>query len=198
MEQNSSPRLYYLEHNFFQRPKNRVPYYVWARGQINQRRVEKLIREAPQRTVHVWLTFKEATPYKAAKERALALVRKRLRGVIESAYWVMEKQGNGHPHLHWIIRLVESARACGRKLIGLALKWHGSEYGIGRSGVEMIWDDGRLAAYVTKAFRDRSYRIVGMRIIGFWCCAAGQKRENSVRGWPDRTDDEGTEAQKAG
>src|SRR5260221_13280444 len=97
-------RLYPLVHNFLPRPRNAVPFYVYHRGKVHRRRIEKLITEAPQRTYHVWLTFKKATPYREAKKRALNLVRKQLKGTIEAAVWILEKQGNGRPHLHWIIR----------------------------------------------------------------------------------------------
>jgi hypothetical protein len=169
----SRAHVYHLRHNFFwdgkNEPKNGVAVHVWKRGRDYGRTIEAMIEKEPARTFHLWLTFEKPVPYHEAKKRAIAFVRKRLRQIIEAAVWVFELQRSGRPHLHWLIRVIEAARACGWKIIRLAIARHGGDYGIGRSKIdERIRSAGELASYLTKAFRNAAFRVRGMRVIGFW------------------------------
>jgi hypothetical protein len=150
----SPSRLYLLKLNG-PHSKNFDPI-KWRKEQRandHRRTIEVFIKDAQDRTLHVWITFKKPVPYSEAKRRAKKFFERHLATLAEGFIRVFELQANGRPHWHWLIRLLQGTRACGAKVIRMAIQWHGAAYGFGRHGVEVVKSAFGLAHYLTKGFR---------------------------------------------
>jgi hypothetical protein len=133
----------------------------WQRMKDHARWITDFILEAHERTLFVTVTFSQFVSDKNAKEAGRRFLQKRLSHAVEAYVRVIERQGNGRAHIHWIFRLVASAIACGCKIIQLSIKWHGRSFGFGRCQVEPVWHPERLAWYLVKSFKEGALRATG-------------------------------------
>ena len=97
----------------------------WQRMKDHERWIRDFIVEAHDRTLFVTVTFYRFASARQAKAAARRFLRKRLAAVIEAYVRVIERQGNGRAHIHWLFRLISSASVCGWKAIELAIARHG-------------------------------------------------------------------------
>jgi hypothetical protein len=133
----------------------------WQRRKDDERWIRAFIVEAHDRTLFVTVTFNRFVSARQAKEAARRFLQKRLASVIEAYVRVIERQGNGRAHIHWLLRLISSTNACGWKAIELAIARHGKRLGFGRYQVEFIGHRIRLARYLTKTLKDSEERVEG-------------------------------------
>ena len=149
-----SVRLYLLKLN---RPDSKyfdpIKWRKEQRANDHRRTIEVFIKGAQDRTLHVWITFKKPVSYSEAKRRAKKFFERRLATVAEGFIRVFELQKNGRPHCHWLVRLLQGSRACGAKVMRMAIRWHGTAFEFGVHGVEVIRNAFGIADYLTKGFR---------------------------------------------
>jgi hypothetical protein len=133
----------------------------WQRRKDHERWIRDFIVEAHDRTLFVTVTFYRFASARQAKAAARRFLRKRLAAVIEAYVRVIERQGNGRAHIHWLLRLISSASVCGWKAIELAIARHGKGLGFGRYQVEFVGHPLKLARYLTKTLTDSEERVDG-------------------------------------
>jgi hypothetical protein len=133
----------------------------WQRMKDHERWIYGFVIDARERTFLVTVTFFRFVSDEQAKKAGRRFLQKRLARIVEAYVRVIERQKNGRAHIHFILRVVASAIACGWKLIELTIEWHGATYGFGRCEVELVKSPQKLAAYLVKSLREGARRATG-------------------------------------